>query len=340
MPSYLSYLNHIMDAKDDNIESWITVNGNHIPIMKGQSKEEAVKNFIAKKGDKESSVRANKPEHISKAANKVVKQTGENRKIYKEATKEEERLHTEAEKIKQIKKRDDERAEQRRFTEWTGNTLTYEEAKQIAKNRGQNITEPSKEIGSLTSGSEADKIRATKQKEDEQAERKRLTDWASHVLTYEEAKQIAEARKQKSTIEPQTVEQARLWLADTLASTEGFTEANFSKEDKALLKKMDEKFGDGWWKTDEEYSEYQKQESKKQERLDYIKTKQAELKKVEMETGISPEDFETYEWLRDTGAYNMFDYENVSKETGLPKEMIIKIQQNYNKLKKAYYDDE
>lgn len=51
MPSYLSYMRQmaVMDADDDNIESWITVRGNHIPIMKGQSKEDAVKSFIAGK---------------------------------------------------------------------------------------------------------------------------------------------------------------------------------------------------------------------------------------------------------------------------------------------------
>ena len=31
---------------DDNIETWITVKGNHIPIKKGQSKEDAINNFL------------------------------------------------------------------------------------------------------------------------------------------------------------------------------------------------------------------------------------------------------------------------------------------------------
>lgn len=48
MPSFLQYKRHlaVLDADDSNIEAWITVKGNHIPIMKGQSKEEAVKSFI------------------------------------------------------------------------------------------------------------------------------------------------------------------------------------------------------------------------------------------------------------------------------------------------------
>ena len=51
MPSYTQYMRQmaVMDA-DDDIESWITVKGNHIPIKKGQSKEDAVKSFIEKKG--------------------------------------------------------------------------------------------------------------------------------------------------------------------------------------------------------------------------------------------------------------------------------------------------
>ena len=48
MPSYTTYKRQVMDA-DDDIQ-WITMNGNHIPIKKGQSKEEAVKEFLAKKG--------------------------------------------------------------------------------------------------------------------------------------------------------------------------------------------------------------------------------------------------------------------------------------------------
>ena len=51
MPSYTQYMRQmaVMDASDDDIESWITVKGNHIPIKKGQSKEDAVKSFIAGK---------------------------------------------------------------------------------------------------------------------------------------------------------------------------------------------------------------------------------------------------------------------------------------------------
>lgn len=52
MPSYNSYKRQmsVLD-NDDDIVSWITVKGNHIPIRKGQSKEDAVKSFLEKKGD-------------------------------------------------------------------------------------------------------------------------------------------------------------------------------------------------------------------------------------------------------------------------------------------------
>ena len=47
MPSYSQYKRQMacLDA-DDDIETWITVRGNHIPIMKGQTKEQAVEAFI------------------------------------------------------------------------------------------------------------------------------------------------------------------------------------------------------------------------------------------------------------------------------------------------------
>lgn len=47
MVSYLRYKQELRTVQDaDDIESWITVRGNHIPIKKGQSKEDAVKSFI------------------------------------------------------------------------------------------------------------------------------------------------------------------------------------------------------------------------------------------------------------------------------------------------------
>lgn len=42
------------NSNDEDIKEWITVRGNHIPVMKGQTKEEAVKGFIEKdKGEEE-----------------------------------------------------------------------------------------------------------------------------------------------------------------------------------------------------------------------------------------------------------------------------------------------
>ena len=51
MPSYNQYKRQVavLDADNSEIESWITVRGNHIPIKKGQSKEEAVHEFVKNK---------------------------------------------------------------------------------------------------------------------------------------------------------------------------------------------------------------------------------------------------------------------------------------------------
>ncbi len=35
----------------EEIEYWITVNGNHIPVKKGQTKEDAISSFLKDKGD-------------------------------------------------------------------------------------------------------------------------------------------------------------------------------------------------------------------------------------------------------------------------------------------------
>lgn len=91
MPSYSSYKRQmaVLDAKNDNIESWITVKGNHIPIMKGQSKEDAVKSFLAGKSDKASAKRESKPTSAGEATKKVVEQAKKNQEIYKEHKKQE-----------------------------------------------------------------------------------------------------------------------------------------------------------------------------------------------------------------------------------------------------------
>lgn len=62
MPSYLSYLNQIsvLDA-DDDIQ-WITVRGNHIPIKKGENKEDAIKSFFESKGKESKKTEQKSPE--------------------------------------------------------------------------------------------------------------------------------------------------------------------------------------------------------------------------------------------------------------------------------------
>lgn len=51
MTNYLHYKRQlaVLDENNSEIESWITVRGNHIPIKKGQSKEDAVKEFVKSK---------------------------------------------------------------------------------------------------------------------------------------------------------------------------------------------------------------------------------------------------------------------------------------------------
>lgn len=63
MPSYMSYLRQmkVLDAKEDEVQ-WITVKGNHIPIKKGQSKEDAVKSFFESKGKSSGSKSESKKE--------------------------------------------------------------------------------------------------------------------------------------------------------------------------------------------------------------------------------------------------------------------------------------
>ncbi len=55
-------------AKNDDDTEWITVNGNHIPVKEGQSKTEAVKEFLDKKVEKQS-----KCDKIKKRDRKEVK---------------------------------------------------------------------------------------------------------------------------------------------------------------------------------------------------------------------------------------------------------------------------
>lgn len=72
MPSYTSYIRQ-MEVLDADDVQWITVKGNHIPIKKGQSKEEAVKEFLAKKdsGNKKVDNSAKKGKVFAGVMNKV-----------------------------------------------------------------------------------------------------------------------------------------------------------------------------------------------------------------------------------------------------------------------------
>lgn len=79
-----------------------------------------------------------------------------------------------------------------------------------------------------------------------------------------------------------------------------------------------------------------KQTEKQQPAKDDVHSRVEKAQRVEAETGVAPEDWEAYENARESGAYNMFDYNAISEDTGLPKELIRKIQQNYSTLRDAY----
>lgn len=68
-------------------QEWITVNGNHIPIMPGQSKDEAVKEFLANK--ESSTSKPSKPKQKPKDAERVyagIDQLGKTSKITSKST--------------------------------------------------------------------------------------------------------------------------------------------------------------------------------------------------------------------------------------------------------------
>ena len=132
-----------LDAKDDNIEAWITVNGNHIPIMKGQSKEDAVKSFIASKSDKASAKRESKPTSAGEATSKVVEQTKKNQETYKEHKRQESakkhagELNTRSEKPEHISesvKKVNAHAEKVAGKPSTAELLKYFEEKGLVRN--------------------------------------------------------------------------------------------------------------------------------------------------------------------------------------------------------------
>jgi hypothetical protein len=51
---------------------------------------------------------------------------------------------------------------------------------------------------------------------------------------------------------------------------------------------------------------------------------------------ITPEEFERYEKVRQSGVTNMFHTSLVQKLTDLTKEQVIEIMNNYSKLKRRY----
>lgn len=56
----------------------------------------------------------------------------------------------------------------------------------------------------------------------------------------------------------------------------------------------------------------------------------------ESKTGISLEDFEAYENVRQSGVTNMLDISTVMEYSGLSRDMVIKIIKNYSEARKVY----
>ena len=95
------------------------------------------------------------------------------------------------------------------------------------------------------------------------------------------------------------------------------------------------KAGTTWNLTEKQKKEFEK-DYQQPAKKDDVHSRVEKAQRVEAETGVAPEDWEAYENARESGAYNMFDYNAISEDTGLPKELIRKIQENYSTLRDAY----
>ena len=56
----------------------------------------------------------------------------------------------------------------------------------------------------------------------------------------------------------------------------------------------------------------------------------------EAKTGISKEDYEAYESVRQSGVTNMFDVRTVMQLSGLDRQKIMAIMKNYTEARKVY----
>ena len=56
----------------------------------------------------------------------------------------------------------------------------------------------------------------------------------------------------------------------------------------------------------------------------------------ESKTGISKEDYEAYESVRQSGVTNMFDVRTVMQLSGLDRQKIMAIMKNYTEARKVY----
>lgn len=274
MPSYTQYKRQVAVLDDDNdIESWITVHGNHIPIKKGQSKEDAVKSFIESKGG-----------NTAKGSN----QKSELGIIY----------HKDKGHIKEGRPPKD-------WTKVEGGTTAPNGYSWYSNNKSM-------------FGGERESYLYKDEPEDTNIESKegQKTD----TYTYKKGEEV---------------EFYTDVMHDDLAKGKivGFERSMASHGNKAENQYII-KMPDGSTRT---VNEKQIDWAKAKETS--VETRVKKAREFETKTGISPEDYEAYEQVRESGAYNMFDYGAVSRETGLPKDAIRKIQENYTEARKVYGEE-
>lgn len=149
MPSYTQYIRQMLVLdKDDDIESWITVNGNHIPIHKGQSAHAAIGNWIAeKRGQIEGEGYAESVKHYTSAqhalAAKEYEKLGDYEyKKYEKSGYEDTKLYERHEGYRRRQEfhRDQERAvgirelqEKDKFADYSVSELSPDDVKKIYK---------------------------------------------------------------------------------------------------------------------------------------------------------------------------------------------------------------
>lgn len=315
MPSYLSYLKNVaFDAKDDDIQEWITVRGNHIPIKKGQTKEEAVKSFIEHQAGKN-----DVPQGVKwTPTNKKGEGTG-NKK-----TEEKSKYNIQhGAKISDIESMINHYADNKAYSSW-------EEEEQF-------IAEKLKQEGIYAYGNQIKE--AMKNVYGEEYED------AFKISTPENSKEdIAKMAKSQQKNIPEEVGFGALEIAYNDVDFGSNADTNkklllnaiheSGHEEEAAIAKLVESMPTDNFKDVESF-----RKALSGERND-ASAHVAAMHKFQAETGIAPEDYEAYEGVRQSGITNMFDVGTVMQLSGLPRNKVLDIMKHYSEARKVYGDDE